>query len=165
MKLKNLFIAILFIGTLFSCSDDEPQDSSTPDSIIGAWTLTGVNYSGGNNFYTFEGEGSNYNGGLTFSENPNNFVGNSTFDVHVVTSVTGTEIQYEDDFENQSIAGLEGTWTLEGNQLTFMGDGVDETPMAISFSDNGNQLTLDGTTVRVIQGQEVPVRVIATYVK
>ena len=143
MKLQKLFIAILFIGTLFSCSNDD--DTNT--NLVGTWTLTDVRTfqetsSSSTGTMTAEGIGSNYDGGVTFTENPNEYTANTTYDMEVTTSVDGN-VQDVLNYDNISALGNTGTWSLNGDQLSTTENGITSN-FTISFSDNGNTLTMVG---------------------
>ena len=89
MKLTKLFIAIFFLGMVFSCSDDESEENNPPiNSIIGTWEMVEMEANGETTYQgipvLIEGEDSNFNGTTIFTENPNEVVSNATFDLNML---------------------------------------------------------------------------------
>lgn len=167
MKLKKLFIAILFLGTLLSCSSDDDENNNT-GSILGTWDLVSLDYSGNSvasgTTTTFVGEAFDINGDLSFTDNPNGYVGDTMYSIHLTSTTMGQD--FETDLTNLSSVNGNGTWSLDGDQLTITpasGSTAQETIFTIQFSNNGNTFSIDTTDVRNIGGSTSTTHIIGVY--
>ena len=170
MKLTKLFIAILFIGTIFSCSNDDNEDNGeSNNTIIGTWTMVEMEANGATTYQGFPvtivGEGSNFNGTTIFTEDPNEVVSNATFNLDVEVKIAGqtvAEESYNDDISEEETS----TWSLDGNQLTITDNTTNESQtVSIEFSNNGNTITFEKIMPVEYSGVSVDIDVKVVYTK
>lgn len=150
MKIKVL--AILLLMTIFSCSNDsdlnEMSDGQTEANIVGEWNLTAVNFTGQNSsdlnlaaeiidnlvdeqcyLVTF-----NFNGnGTATAEDKTNYI-------EVNATPTGLDVPCPTQSDIES-----STWSLDGNQLTFINADMEEETIEITI--DGDTMILDGEDV------------------
>jgi hypothetical protein len=164
MKIKKLFIAVLFIGVLFSCNKDDDGNGNSSSDIVGTWKLEEVDYTSTatQSGITTDGVGEAYDidGSITFNID-NSYTADTVYSVHLTVSMNGIEAGMY-DVENLSATGQNGTWSMEGDQLTFTANGNTDT-MTVTLSNDNNTLTLDGTTERTIEGVLATVHIIGVY--
>ena len=169
MKLQNLFIAILFIGILFSCSSDDDNDSGDSGTVIGTWTMVEMEANGATTYQglpvTIVGEGANFDGTTVFTENPNEVVSNATFDLNIEIKLVGQTIA-EENYGNDDSAEKTSTWSLDGDQLTITDSNTGESQtVSIEFSNNGNTITFEKTQLVEYNGVSVDIDVKVVYTK
>lgn len=163
MKLTKLFIAILFIGTIFSCSNDENEENNegNTDNIVGEWTLESIDYDTTSTVSgittTGVGEAYDISGGINFTENPNEFTSDAQYSIHLTATTLGQDSTY--DIPNLQALDQTGVWSVDGSELSV--DDSSDT-MITTFSNNGNTVRLDGSKTQTVQG--VPTTVNVTFV-
>jgi hypothetical protein len=114
-------LAVIFL----SCGDDEDPEP-TNDGLAGAWTATGIDYSGttvitipgttnapitGN----FTGTGKNMALTVTFKENPATFTSDGSYTIALATTISGQTINQDYPFTGFL---ANGTWVQNGQVLT-----------------------------------------------
>jgi hypothetical protein len=129
--MKTTRILLLSLTVLFSCSeDDDPQPTS--QGMVGAWTMTAVDYKGTSTTTTqgtsmkadYTGTGKDINVTTTFSENPNTVHTEGSYIIVVKTTMQGQTTTDEYPFDE---VVTDGTWALNGRTLTITGpDGPQE---------------------------------------
>ncbi len=143
-KLSVLFIA--FTMVLLSCSNDDT--ASTSAELTGAWNGQAISYNGtiitevlGESIEsTYVAQGYDIDFTMTFTEMPNNVVGEGNYSLELVSTTLGqSQTQNFEDlsFENNS------TWTRDGNQL-LLTDGTETVAYQITeLTENKLVLTAD----------------------
>ncbi|WP_299213877.1 lipocalin family protein [uncultured Dokdonia sp.] len=152
----------LFIVTSFvSCNSDDDSSNDTSADLVGTWNITAFDYQGATSAEilgetitsSFDGIGQNFDASVVFTENPNEYTSNGSYDAVVTTTVLGesqTETTSIDNFQS------EGMWSRSGNTITFDGDllNVDTTIPVIGMEEIMNDATileLTETTLRLGQ--------------
>lgn len=145
-------LLILFVGlslTIMSCSSDDDGGNSINGSIVGTWTLTKLTSDTDMGFATATGQGKNYDGTLTFNDQPNQVFGSGSVVLEITTYINGValatteeEISLENQFET-------GQWELSGDQLTLSGAGSSVTVTVLQLTSNSLifRYDTDGTTI------------------
>lgn len=151
MKLKLLYVVIAIATLSYSCSTDGDDNEINEDSIsnlVGVWNLTTVNFTGQ--------DASELN---LAAEIVDNLADEGCYlvslDFNEDSSVIGT---YKTDFIeiNAGPTGLDvpcptesltetSVWSLDGNQLTFINEDLEEETIEISL--DGNTLILAGEAI------------------
>ncbi|RED45490.1 hypothetical protein DFQ10_102363 [Winogradskyella eximia] len=142
-KLSLLFLLCISIAVL-SCSSDDSD--STPEiseeAVLGTWIGVDVNYTststinlGGESFVTTTvGEGYDVDYTITFNENPQTFLSEGSYSAELtVTSFGQTQVQNVENYE----FGINGEWSLVGNQLSITNDEGEDAIYTIEFLSNG----------------------------
>jgi hypothetical protein len=134
MKSKILLL-LLAISFLFSCEiNNTSQADITTADIVGTWNLTDFRIENAvlnsitpdSAIYTASGFGKNYNGSITFSENPNkiSIKGNFIFELTYKNGQTFTENIYLDAaLFNDAFNSVSSTWNLDQNILSIIENG------------------------------------------
>ena len=137
-------ITLLFVSALLfnSCSSDDDGSDTEPASILGEWIATSINYDGtaSGMFQGFpvisqiDGEGSNINLTVEFTEMPNQVEVDGSFDLETTITTLGvpqtTTTEDVDLFDEG-----EGTWARSGDQLTIESEGQATTATIVSLTD------------------------------
>ncbi|MEM6264843.1 MAG: hypothetical protein AAGI38_20185 [Bacteroidota bacterium] len=136
MKIYRVLFMMLLASVVFvaGCNNDDDDDPTTnmgtgngdPNSIVGVWTLTGLDYTGtsttsGPGFTptttSFVGVGFNINSNLEFKENPNEFVSQGGYSVRLTNTVLSQTFTQE--IPDINYVG-NGTYVRNGNMLTIL---------------------------------------------
>jgi len=133
---KILFTLAIGLAMLTSCESDlvsaPPSDSVLGGSVngvvtgdlVGSWGMTSLSYEGvtvtsvqGVDIVTdFIGQGSDYNYIIEFTEAPNNYISTGTYDIELITTVSG---QSSATNTNDLNGASNGTWERNSSVLTF----------------------------------------------
>lgn len=142
LKMKNTKILILIISLMVifsSCSSDDDDIQSA----VGAWNLTGfsgtsttvVTYNVDNaptittvNTQSMISSDST----ITFNED-NTYVANGSLQIHSVTTTNNTP---NGDTTYTSTPPENGTWSINGNQITVTTNGTESTGTITEFTDH-----------------------------
>jgi len=130
-KLLLLSLAVL----LFSCSEED--DPKPVDGLIGAWSVTALDYQGTtittvmatSIISTFTGVAKNMDMTVTFNQNPNTVTSEGSYTIALTTITLGQSIT-EDFTFNDFIA--DGTWTVNDKTLTVTNAGVAQEATIVS---------------------------------
>lgn len=161
-KLLLLSIAVIFL----SCSEDDPKPTS--EGMVGAWTITAVDYRGttttsalGTNIKAdFTGTGKDMNLTTTFNANPNTVVSEGSYTIVLTTTVMGQTSTDEHPFEE---VVTDGTWTLSGNKLTFIDANGSQDATILQQTSTTLKMKVDIKESETSQGVTVTTDVHATY--
>jgi len=164
MKIVGKFLTVLFVAVLLgSCStDDNGGSGETSADLIGTWIMQSFEYQGETSTdvmgipfdIDFDGEAFNIDASLVFTDSPNQFTSSGSYDIELSSSFEGeTQTQTEsiEDFESQ------GTWSRNGDTLTFDGSLIDAGTGAVVVGgmdfdmSEATILELTGTTLRLGQ--------------
>lgn len=127
-KYKFLVLAFLAVG-IISCNSDDDADGGgdTSGDLIGTWIAESIDLTNTISVTTDgitvetlqEGVGTHIDATLTFSEDPDEFTSEGSFDLELTTTILGVS-------ETETIEDVEflddGTWTRSGDNLTLMND-------------------------------------------
>lgn len=161
--LKLLFITLFIISFTACSSEDDSNDNNNPTDtnadLTGTWNLEGLNVETesvstiqGQSFTsTSVGEGTNIDYQMIFSENPNEVIGEGSFDMEFTITFAG-QTQTE-TLPGEPIIGDLGTWTREGNNLIISING--ETPTYEITQLTESTLVLNVTQVDEVTEQGV----------
>lgn len=130
-KLLLLSLAVL----LFSCSEED--DPKPVDGLIGAWSVTALDYQGTtittvmatSIISIFTGVAKNMDMTVTFNQNPNTVTSEGSYTIALTTITLGQSIT-EDFTFNDFIA--DGTWTVNDKTLTVTNAGVAQEATIVS---------------------------------
>ena len=123
----NFLLGAMLLLSVVACKDDDDVD---PATLPGTWAMTDIHTENGTVTYEFLGtpltsdfefHGIDYDATITFTENPNVFVGTGTYTFAINTEILGqpyADTLTVDAFEDS------GSWLLSGNTLSqiFAGD-------------------------------------------
>ncbi|WP_299761816.1 lipocalin family protein [uncultured Dokdonia sp.] len=158
----KLCMALFLIISLVGCSSDDEGGNETSASLVGTWAVTSLDYEGTTSFdflgetvnTSFDGVGQNLDLNFTFTENPNEYTSEGSYDIVLDFTVNGMS-----ETETTSIDNLqqEGTWERNGNILSIDGEIIDlDIDIPVGDTMGMSDLTileLTDTTLRL--GQEV----------
>ena len=131
MKFFKLFIVCVFAFSFISCSNSDDtipeieQEIEIDPAIIGSWDLTSLTTSiysttttsqGTISESNSEGEGSNIDIIVIFSENPNISTAVGTYSIELTTDFGGGQIITQ-TFDDLNLNNFFGEWSLDENQL------------------------------------------------
>lgn len=129
-------MSVLFIAILFaSCSSDD--DSSSENSIVGAWTLTEANLEVPQDFNNDGTADRNFKNEVPCFEGTVAFTADGTF-TQSFSNVEPVELNGETIYVCNGSTNTSGTYMLDGNQLTTTTTGTtpDITTTTINLSGN-----------------------------
>ena len=155
---KTLFILFISISFAACSTDDDSGSSDTSGNLVGSWEMVSFDYDGSTSTAIagqtteaeFTGVGQNLDYVIEFSENPNEFNGEGSYDIELTTTALGqtsTVVQPIND------ASSSGTYTLNGNTISFEGI-LHSTGNTIGGDMTNNEATiteLTDTTLRFVQ--------------
>lgn len=156
--MKHLFkITLLSFALVFfaSCEDDDSSNDTSAD-LVGTWSMTSLDYDGTSSTtfqgtttsIDFIGEGTNIDYTLTFDENPNNFDASGSYDIELTTDFMGQTTTQTESVED---ANSTGTWSRDGNTLSFDGVLVSLGDMAPMTGDTeNNDITISELTATTL---------------
>lgn len=134
--MKNTKLLLLSLAVLlFSCSEED--DPKPVDGLIGAWSVTALDYQGTtittvmatSIISTFTGVAKNMDMTVTFNQNPNTVTSEGSYTIALTTITLGQSIT-EDFTFNDFIA--DGTWTVNDKTLTVTNAGVAQEATIVS---------------------------------
>lgn len=156
--LKSIITLIILTFTLASCSTDDAPDSVDTNLIIGEWSMTEFTYNtettvtfGGQTINSQgDGEGSNFDYNVTFSED-NTLVANGSYDLTITGTVNGEAISAQNSTVSE--VNTNGDWSINGDQLTASGITTADIDNEF-FSGNAEESTstitlLNSSTLRI----------------
>lgn len=118
--MKNLFIMMLGIICLISCSSDDDNPVNN-NSIVGKWKLTKVTTEmTTNNIYAI-GEGTDYNGFMTFEDQPNKVYGEGEVMLEIKVYMDGVLLETMTQTISLANQFETGQWEISENTLTLSG--------------------------------------------
>ena len=150
MKIKALALFISIIA--ISCSNDsdlnELSEEQTTSNLVGEWNLTEVNFTGDDSSQLnlaaeiIDNLAAEQCYLVTFNFNSN---GTATADdktnyIEVNATPTGLDVPCPTQSDIES-----STWSLDGNQLTFINADMEEETIEVTI--DGNTMILDGEDV------------------
>ena len=169
MKKIHVLIQVLFIATLFSCSNDDDGTITVDESLIpGTWNITAIESNDGRFTGTVEGipasgsftaEGKNITTQIVFVEGTENTFtssGGFTLEISILIPLQDPLV-VEEDFPDYL---GNGSWRVEGNNLILTVSSEESAytvtnltamnmSLAVSFNEevdyNGTIFSLDGT--------------------
>lgn len=158
----KLCVALLFITSLVACSSDDDGNNDTSASLVGTWSITAFDYEGATSFdflgepisTSFTGVGQNFDYDITFTENPNEYTAEGSYDIVLDFTVEGMTETETTSIENVE---SEGTWERNGNMLLLDGSIIDidvDIPVAETM-DMGEVTILELTETTLRLGQVV----------
>ncbi|MFC4633753.1 lipocalin family protein [Dokdonia ponticola] len=161
-KLVKLCMVLFVVTSFVSCSTDDDGGSDTSASLVGTWSVTSLDYEGTTSFdflgetinTSFEGVGQNLDLDFTFTENPNEYTAEGSYDIVLDFTVNGMS-----ETETTSVDNLQqvGTWERNGNILSIDGEIIDiDLDIPVGDTTGMSELTileLTETTLRL--GQDV----------
>ncbi len=161
-KLGKLCMVLFVVTAFVSCNTDDDGGSDTSADLVGTWAVTSLEYDGTTSFElfgetintTFDGVGQNLDLDFTFTENPNEYTAEGSYDIVLDFTVDGMS-----QTETTSVDNLqqEGTWERNGNILSIDGEIIDlDVDIPVGDTMGMSDLTileLTDTTLRL--GQEV----------
>lgn len=156
--LKSLLILVISFS-FATCSTDDDSGSDTSGTLVGTWEMVSFDYSGSTTtefqgqtiISDFDGVGQNLDYTLAFTENPNEFEGQGSYDIELTSTIAGestTQVQSIEDTNST------GTYTRAGNTITFEGTLVsvgDMVPVAPQGNNEATISELTNTTLRITQ--------------
>ena len=145
MSFSKLYVAVLLLLFVLSCSDDEGTDSSA-GVLLGTWKLTELDCEGTGTIpgptgllsSNFSGEGFDMDLRVEFSADPNTYTTEGDHGIRLEVEVLGQPNTLE--LKNQNFFG-EGTWTRDNDKLVLTSSGDVEQEATI--------LELNGSTMRI----------------
>ncbi|XLS28182.1 lipocalin family protein [Flavobacteriaceae bacterium M23B6Z8] len=169
MKTLRLLSFVLCL-LLISCNSD---DNATIDitNLNGSWNLrsfendltTTINVLGLPVTSETEAVAEDIQVQITFSENPNVVVSEGNYTLVVTTTVL-TETDTQEFAASDDV--LEGTWTLNGNEITITSDDADLDPelrtityRIVELSETRMQLKADFRTTQTVEGTTANIRI------
>ena len=129
---KLLFLS-LFLSFAVSCSSsddntqEQEQEQENNPSIVGTWKIinmetlinsTTTTPQGNTSESTSNGDASNLNVFVTFTENPNNSTSTGTYSLELTTDYGNGQIVTQ-TFDDLTFNNFVGEWDLSENQLTI----------------------------------------------
>jgi len=145
MKVKFVYFYVLFVFAAIGCSTDNDEGATSEPQIVGTWNLTSVNFTGQDEtelnlaaeiidrlaeeacyLVTFE---FNANGNATATDRINF--------IEVNAGPTGLEVPCPTNSDVETT-----TWSLSGNQLTFINEDLEEETILVEI--DGNTMILNG---------------------
>lgn len=183
--MNKFFRPILVLCTvlaLASCStDDNGGSSDTSGDIVGTWEMVTFDYEGtsttefdGETFTAdFVGVGQNIDYTIEFTENPNEFSGQGSYDIELSTTIAGqTTTQVESINDTTST----GSYEISGNTITFDGVLVSAGSMAPTMGTEGSVgtiseltdstlvLTQEATEMQSVNGATISITIVSETV-
>ncbi|MEM9361294.1 MAG: hypothetical protein AAGA43_01615 [Bacteroidota bacterium] len=144
--MKKIFLVLAVIGLSFSCSNDS-DDNETPNSenaLVGTWVLTDLRVDGGmdNDDLDFAKDIVTFLQGIdcdliTFTFNQDGTVTSvdrASF-ISINVGMGGLDIPCPTESETES-----SVWSLEGNQLTFINEDIEEETITVTFEGDDTLL-------------------------
>ncbi|WP_299099724.1 hypothetical protein [uncultured Winogradskyella sp.] len=163
-KLKFTFIMCLSIFMMSCSSDDDSNNTLSEDFLLGTWIGVDLEYSGTTEFEylgipittQFVGDAYDIDYSISFMDDPNEFTTDGTYSIELSTTVLG-ETQVE------NIEGLmflsDGNWSLSGNELTIVNQGVASVGTLTILSNDLLELNVVEMQTTVLDGIEYVVTV------
>ena len=160
-KLGKVFIALFITTSFASCTSDDNPVNDTLGTIAGNWNITSLDYQGETltEFSdetisrSFHGIGQNFNASIVFTENPNEYIDNGSYEIVETVNETGigeTTALITRDFQ------FEGAWNRNQNTISFDGEpsfinpAVPVSVLEVIMND-ANIVELTETTLRLRQ--------------
>ena len=163
----KLFLFVLSVSILSSCSDSSNSVDVTADDLLGVWNLTDINGQG-TSTTTFNGQtitadvtttGRDYDFTTEFTANPNTVSGTGSY-IGISTATFAGQTVTEEQLLS-SIAGLDsGTWSLNGNIITVEVGG--ETSEMIVEEVTNNLLVLTAAFEETQEFQGISINISGT---
>ena len=140
--MKKIFLVLTVIALSISCSNDS-DDNETPNSensLVGTWVLTDLRVDG-----TMDSDDLDFARDIvaflqgidcdliTFTFNQDgtvNSIDRASF-LYINVGMNGLDIPCPTESENES-----SVWSLEGDQLTFINENLEEETITIAFEGN-----------------------------
>jgi len=152
MKIAKLVFLSLAV-VLFSCGQED--DPKPLDGLIGAWSVTALNYEGSTTsnimgtsiISTFTGVAKNMDMTVTFKQNPNTVISEGSYTIALTTTTLGQSITEDYTFTDFI---SDGTWTLNDKKITVTNSGVAQE--ATIVSQTSTTLVL---AVETVQSQDL----------
>ena len=151
--MKKIFVLLTVVALTFSCSNDSDDNGTGPDSanpLVGTWVLTDLRIDSGvnNDDLDFAQQIIAFLQGidcdlLTFTFNENGTVTsvNRANFLSINAGMNGLEIPCPTESETEN-----SVWSLEGNQLTFINENMEEETITIAF-EGDNTLIIAGADI------------------
>ncbi|WP_179019352.1 lipocalin family protein [Winogradskyella forsetii] len=145
MKKLNLLFLLLFVSIVVSSCSSDDSDSNpdvSAEAILGTWVGVDIDYSGtttttylGQSIVSeFVSDAYDVDYTITFGENPQTFVSEGSYSVEITSTTLGqTTVHNEENLEFLQ----DGTWSLNGNQLTVTVPNGEPQIATISILPNG----------------------------
>ncbi len=140
-KIIFLFVAIIITSSCSNDSDDNANDSpSDTNQLVGTWVLTDLRIDSGvdNDDLDFAKQIIAFLQGIdcdlvtfTFNENGTVSSENRANFLSIDVGMNGLEIPCPTESETEA-----SVWSLEGDQLTFVNENMEEETITISFEGN-----------------------------
>jgi hypothetical protein len=145
MKITKLLLLSLAV-VLFSCSEED--DPKPEDGLIGAWSVTALNYEGTtistvlstSIISTFTGVAKNMAMTVTFKQNPNIVTSEGSYTIALTTTTLGQSIT--EDFTFTDFIS-DGTWSLNDKKITVTNAGVTQEATIVSQTSTTLVLALE----------------------
>lgn len=162
-KLLFLALAVIFL----SCSEDE-DPMPTSQGMVGVWNITALEYKGtttttfdgGSLEADFTGTGKDMTLVSTFTENPNEVRSEGTYTIVLKTTMMG---QTTTDEITMGEVVTDGTWSLNGRNLTVTGDAGPQTATIIEQTSTRLKIKVEVKETATDQGMTVTTNVVGTY--
>jgi hypothetical protein len=166
MKITKLLLLCVAV-ILFSCSDDDDPKPTT-QGMIGAWSVTAVDYKGTTTTTAqgasikadFTGTGKNMNLTVTFKETPKVVTNEGSYSIDLKTTIMGQTSTDQYDFDE---VFTNGTWALDGNTLTITSSNGTEKATIVEQSSTILKLKVDTTETETDQGMTVTTNIQINY--
>ncbi|GCD80366.1 hypothetical protein [Schleiferia thermophila] len=167
MKKLNLLYVFFLTAAVFSCKKDndnnQPQQKSLADVIVGGWELTKMDVSATAMFLGQQvnvvGVGSQFTGVATFKDNPKEISSTAGARVAVSIELGGTSIPF-DTLEFENVFDLYKYAVLSNQQVRLIGPENDTILMNVkSFTEN----TIDMEFLQNIEDDDTGQNVATTF--
>ena len=163
VKLLLLSLTVIFL----SCSEEE-DPLPTSQGMIGTWTITALEYKGstttsfegGSLKADFTGSGKDMTLTTTFSESPNTVVSAGSYTIVLKTTMMG---QTSTDEVTMYEVLTDGTWALNGRDLTVTNDGFSQKATIVEQNSTNLKIKFDTTQSQSDQGITVTTNVQGVY--
>ena len=166
MKITKVLLFCLAIIFL-SCSEDE-DPMPTSQAMVGEWAISSLDYKGSTTTSyegasltaNFTGTGKDMDLTTIFSENPNTVTSAGSYTIVLTTSMMGQTTTDEMTMEE---VVTDGTWTLNGRDLTITNNLGSQTATIVEQTSTKLRIRLDVDQSESDQGITVTTKVQATY--
>ncbi|MFT5436678.1 MAG: hypothetical protein ACI840_001327 [Ulvibacter sp.] len=154
MKFSKLFLIVLMVATIVSCSSDDDNASPNAD-LLGTWNATSITGSstgttldsGITTSFSSTWTTSNINLTSTFTENPNNVISQGTYNSTLTIMADGQTTVSDDP--DATLIDNTVSWTRSGNSLALLSDSGDAITYSMAITDNTLILTTTETITEV----------------